>query len=352
MATATVDTGAHGQWQVVVDLVSQDFASNISFVRVRGIAYNTGSGLSFNNGSIGRSVSGTNGWSGSGSISVPAHGSQTLIDVSFAVGHDGAGNCTVSYTAHLNATGTTNIGGPADASVSLGLTRLASQPAAPSCATSSISSSSALITVTSGGDNRDPITSYSVEVATDPGYTNVVSTGTGTYTATGLTRNTPYYARARATNSYGPSAYSTSAPFTTAATVPDGMAAPTTSNAQPDAVTFAFTPPNNGGSAITGYTLQVSPDSTFATETIQFTPSASPYTATGLTPGTPYSYRIKASNVLGPSGYWSPSATVSTLSGADTRVAGVWHHAKGSTRVAGVWHQAKTWKRAGGVWHL
>lgn len=61
-------------------------------------------------------------------------------------------------------------------------------------------------------------------------------------------------------------------------------------------VSVAFTAPaNNGGSAITGYTVTSSPGGLTGTGT------ASPITVTGLTNGTPYTFTVTATNAVGTS---------------------------------------------------
>lgn len=131
MADATVATGLHGRWQIVVNLVSQNVAANTSYLRVRGIIYDDGY-ASYSNNAVTKSITGTSSWSGSGPFSVASYSSTTFIDVYFTVTHGADGNLTVSYTANLGSTGTTNIGGPASVSVGLTLPRIVQPPAAPS----------------------------------------------------------------------------------------------------------------------------------------------------------------------------------------------------------------------------
>jgi hypothetical protein len=76
----------------------------------------------------------------------------------------------------------------------------------------------------------------------------------------------------------------------------------TAGNAQ---ATITFTPPSeNGGSAITGYTVTSSPDS------ITGTGLASPITLVGLTNGTSYIFTIIATNSIGNSASSSASYSV------------------------------------------
>ena len=64
-------------------------------------------------------------------------------------------------------------------------------------------------------------------------------------------------------------------------------------------VTLSWTAPSDGGSSITGYTVQQSTDGT--TWTDAFTVSGTTATVTGLTDGVPYSFRVFATNSAGDS---------------------------------------------------
>ncbi len=88
---------------------------------------------------------------------------------------------------------------------------------------------------------------------------------------------------------------STSASAVTAKSLPSEPDAPTSvsavaGNAQ---ATVSFIVPNNGGSAITGYTVTASPGGKTATGT------TSPITITGLTNNAAYTFTVKATNAVG-----------------------------------------------------
>jgi hypothetical protein len=197
----------------------------------------------------------------------------------------------------------------------------------PATLTTTVISSITSTTAVSGGnitnDGGGTITARGVcwNTETAPTISNSkTSDGTGTvsYTSslTGLAANTMYYVRAYATNSAG-TAYGNEITFTTSAVtstvpgVPTGVSA-TAGNTQ---ATITFTAPaNNGGSAITGYTVTSSPGSFTGTG------SASPITVTGLTNGTAYTFTVTATNAIGTSvaSSASNSVTPSTIPDAPT----------------------------------
>jgi hypothetical protein len=158
-----------------------------------------------------------------------------------------------------------------------------------------------------------------VQLATDPGFTNLVVNGSvgnvNTWQATGLNRATSYYFRVRAQNSVGWGSFSGGVGATTLATVPDTPATPTVSNATTNGFNVNFTAPPNGGSAITSYQIQVSKDN-FATVEETFTGvTGSPKVLTGLDPGAKYRARVRAVNAIGAGSYSAASAEIQTLGG-------------------------------------
>jgi len=205
MADAIVGTGAYGRWQIIVTLSSQNAAANTSYVRVRGIIYNDGGYTSYNNGSVAKSISGTSAWSGSGPFSVAAYSSITFIDVYFTVTHGADGNKTVSYTANLGATGTTNIGGPTSVAVGMVLPRIPQLPSAPAQpSVSPIGTTTATVGWVAPANNGATITTYGIEVALNSGFSPLLINTTSTSLSkalSGLTDGTLHYVRVRAYNS-------------------------------------------------------------------------------------------------------------------------------------------------------
>ncbi len=154
------------------------------------------------------------------------------------------------------------------------------------------------------------ITDYIVEykLTSEPTTWSTFADGTSTSTTatvTGLTNDLSYDFRVKAVNAFGTSAASSTATKTPGApTVPD---APTIGTAVPGNTNtlVAFTPPaDNGGSAITLYTVTSSPGNITATG------SESPITVTGLTNGVEYTFTVVATNSIGNSAASSASNAV------------------------------------------
>ena len=121
------------------------------------------------------------------------------------------------------------------------------------------------------------------------------STWTGTSSpinATSLTNGTSYTFTVKATNDVGQGPASDASSSITPATVPG---APTIGTATVSAgqASVAFTAGDTGGSAITGYTVYNSVNGT------TWTGTSSPINATGLSPGTAYTFTVKATNDVG-----------------------------------------------------
>lgn len=193
---------------------------------------------------------------------------------------------------------------------------------------------------------------YKLQVARDSGFTDLVyNSDVGNVlskTVTGLTRATTYYARVQAQNSVGYGTWSSTEATTTDATVPDTMAAPTVSNATTSGFTVAWVAPNNGGSAITQYNVQVSSDN-FATSTT-FNDTASPLVITTLAPGKKYKAKVRAVNAIGSGVYSAASAEIQTLGGVKVWSGSAWN--EGIVRVwnGTAWQVVVVRKWNGSTW--
>jgi hypothetical protein len=158
-------------------------------------------------------------------------------------------------------------------------------------------------------DGGSVITSYTVEYGTVSGgiydqtcsSTSCTDTTAGA-TITGLTNGTAYHFRVYAHNAAGPSLVSDTTPTSTPFGVPSaisGMAA----DAGNTSVALSWTDPFNGGSAITGYTVEYGTvTSGLYNQTCSSsscTDATAGATITGLTNGVAYHFRVYANNSVG-----------------------------------------------------
>lgn len=151
-----------------------------------------------------------------------------------------------------------------------------------------------------------PITSYIVSTASGA----VAITTNKTVTVTGLTNGTPYIFVVTTKNllnlSSAPSAVSNTVTPMAVPDAPTNVTVTAGGNAQ---ATIQFTPTpsaNNGGSAITKYTVTSNP----ASSSIDTSPSSPTVVMTGLVNGTSYTFNVTATNAIGTSTFSNPSNAV------------------------------------------
>jgi len=98
-----------------------------------------------------------------------------------------------------------------------------------------------------------------------------------------------------------------------APTVPGAPTIGTATSTGQTTATVAFTAPaSNGGAAITGYTVAAYNYPSGTSTGITATGSTSPISVTGLTAGTSYTFKVKATNSVGDSAYSSASNQITT----------------------------------------
>jgi predicted RNA-binding protein with TRAM domain len=165
--------------------------------------------------------------------------------------------------------------------------------------------------VAPGFDGGATITDY--EYSTDGG-TNWVTLGSTSspLRITPLTNGTDYVVRIRAVNSAGPGLSSADGPSVTpdvngGAPIPVGAATP---SAPRNGAVFVHTanditlswvePESHGGSPVISYTVAMTPNGTCPVSTIASSARTASCSVNGLTPGTTYSFTIKAVNAVGP----------------------------------------------------
>lgn len=153
-------------------------------------------------------------------------------------------------------------------------------------------------------DYGSAITSYTV--TSSPG--NFTQTGSASpLIVTGLTNGTSYTFTVTATNGFGTSVASDPSAAVVPATVPGAPTAVSASGANASATVSFTAPVNNGGSAVTSYTVTSSPGGFTGTG------AASPVTVTGLTNGIAYTFTVTATNKAGTSVASSASASYTPM---------------------------------------
>jgi titin len=175
-------------------------------------------------------------------------------------------------------------------------------------------SQAVLVWTTPASDGGTSITGYKVEQSTDGGTTwtsLVANTGSAStvYVVSGLTNGSAYRFRVSAINSAGIGIASTIATATPSgtATAPRSLIA-TASDGQ---VALAWVAPSStGGNPVTGYSIEVSSNggtswTTLIADTASTTTS---YSATGLSNGTTYAFRVSAININGVGAVSSPAS--------------------------------------------
>ncbi len=181
------------------------------------------------------------------------------------------------------------------------------------------------------------IDKYTVQTPSFGVWTDIASTKGLTYTATGLWNGSPYDFRIVAHNAAGSGAPSTAVeavPFT----VP-GAPLSLTATSGKDWVHLTWSAPlGNGGSPIDNYSVQKWVTIGGGQWNAVATTTSLSYTATGLSPGTSYSYRIVAHNAAG---WGTPSnvvnANVPTLPSQPATCQATQLYGKGSDWVRVEW---------------
>ena len=180
---------------------------------------------------------------------------------------------------------------------------------------------------------RPAISDYDVQYrkSGDTAWTDHAHTGTSTTSTIGsLDSGTTYQVQVRATNAEGTSGWSATG---TGSTLGPPDAPPNVQASGNAELTVTWDAPNDRGRGITGYTVQLKlssvsgwPSGSVTERTLTGTPPARSHTFTGLTNGTVYTVRVKATNIHGDSD-WSdeaggtpsskppPSVTITTVKG-------------------------------------
>ena len=217
------------------------------------------------------------------------------------------------------------------------------QPAAPTVSATAGSTTSLDVTWTAPTNTGPAIASYDLQyrAGTSGNFTNGPQNVTGTSAAIGsLAADTSYEVQVRATNAEGDGDWSVAGTGRTTATsapgAPTGLTATASGTTQIDLSWTA--PASTGGSAITGYKIEVSPNGTSGwTDQVANTNStATTYAHTGLAAGDTRHYRVSAINTNG-AGTASNVDSATTGTSAPGAPTGLTATASGTTAINLSW---------------
>ncbi len=219
---------------------------------------------------------------------------------------------SANTTRHYRVRAINSVNSGAPSNVANATTAVATVPGAPTGLTATADGQTIInLSWTAPTDNGGAaITGYQIEVSpngTDT-WTNLEANTTATattYAHTGLSAGVTRHYRVRAINSVGPGAVSATRSATTDtpnATVPAAPSQLTATAAGRTRINLSWTAPNdNGGAAITGYQIEVSPNGTSNWSDLEAntTATATTYAHTGLSAGVTRHYRVRAINSVG-----------------------------------------------------
>src|SRR6202035_3351991 len=200
-------------------------------------------------------------------------------------------------------------------------------PTAPTNLTATAASASQINLAWTASTDNVGVTGYMVERCAGAACSNFaqIATPSGTtFNDTGLTASTSYSYRVRATDAAGNlSAYSNTAsastpapPDTTPPTAPTNLTATAASASQINLAWTAST--DNVG--VTGYMVERCAGAACSNFAQIATPTVTTFSDTGLTAGTSYSYRVRATDAAGNLSGYSPTASATTSSAASNPV--------------------------------
>jgi hypothetical protein len=187
-------------------------------------------------------------------------------------------------------------------------------PAAPSNLSATAASSSGIDLTWS--DNSGNETGFRVErsPATAGPWAQVATTAAASFSDTGLASSTLYFYRVRAYGASGDSAYSNTASATTLSGVPASPSALAASAFSSNRIDLSWL---DNSSNESGFKVERSTATSGWAQVSTASANATSYSDTGLAASTAYSYRVRAFNTAGDSGY-SNTASATTPAAAGT----------------------------------
>ncbi len=175
--------------------------------------------------------------------------------------------------------------------------------------------STALTSITLGWPAVPGATGYEIQrrMSGDTDWTDLTGVSGMSHTDSGLTPATSYNYQIRATNVAGESGWSAMVTVSTDTPVAPDAPALTASPTSANTIRLTWSAPNNGGSAITVYRIDVSDDGSDGSWSMLASPAAAAtsYDHDGLARLTEKHYRIRASNAYGDSA-WSVAVSATT----------------------------------------
>lgn len=201
-------------------------------------------------------------------------------------------NNGTEYSFTVTATNRVGTSLPSESSAAVTPMPIAGAPDAPTITEVTFGNGQATVTYSPpSNDGESEITGYTA-TSTPGGFT---VSGTGPLTVTGLTNGTAYTFTVTARNAVGSSPPSAPSASVTPISVPGAPTIVSAVGGDGQAIIHFQPPADNGGSAITAYTVTSTDGNFIAGGT------SSPITVTGLTNGTAYAFRVTATNGAGTS---------------------------------------------------